>query len=809
MDRRLFKQLMNSRIVMLDGATGSNLMRAGMPVGVCPEQWILDNPAHIIKLQRDYIKAGTNILLAPTFTANRIKLAEYHLDDKIESINKRLVALSKQAVAAEGYRGYVAGDMTMTGRQLYPIGNLQLDELIDVYKEQAAILAEAGVDLFIVETMMSLAEARAALIAIREVCDLPVMVSMTFNEDGKTLFGSTPEAAIVVLQSLGADAVGINCSTGPNEMIPLVERMRAYAKVPVFAKPNNGMPELIDGETQYTMTPEEFAGYGRKLVDAGASAIGGCCGTTPKHIAALRKYVRNVDIPEICTSKKHVLASESTVQDIELDGRFLVVGERINPTGKKKLQAELRESRLDLVIQMAEEQTACGADILDVNMGMNGIDELAMMKRAIYEIISVTDRPLCIDSSHVDIIEAALRFYPGRALINSISLEEKKCRPLMRIAAKYGAMCILLPLSDEGLPENLEEKKENIQKLLKIAEEEGVPRDNLIVDGLVATVGANKNAALETLETIAYCRDELELPTICGLSNISFGLPERINVNTAFLTMAIASGLTMAICNPGQAMLMNAALSADLLLAKKESDNIYVERVVPVASDTVQSASKADAAGDITGSKVYVDVVKGNKGAILEDVKEMLATGANPQDIIDHELIPAVNKVGELFEQKKYFLPQLIAGATVMDMAIEHITPLLNIDENSEGKGTVIMATVEGDIHDIGKNLVVLMLKNYGYKVIDLGKDVPKETIIEAAKEYNADIIGLSALMTTTMMRMKDVVELVRNNHLPYKVIIGGAVVSQSFADEIGADGYSKDANEAVKLVDRLLTEES
>lgn len=807
MDRRLFKQLMNSKIIMLDGATGSNLMRAGMPVGVCPEQWILDNPAHIIKLQRDYIKAGTNILLAPTFTANRIKLAEYHLDDKIELINKRLVALSKQAVAAEGYRGYVAGDMTMTGRQLYPVGNLQLEELIDVYKEQAAILAEAGVDLFIVETMMSLAEARAALIAIREVCDLPVMVSMTFNDDGKTLFGSTPEAAVVVLQSLGADAVGINCSTGPNEMIPLVERMYAYAKVPVFAKPNNGMPELIDGETQYTMTPEEFAGYGRKLVDAGASAIGGCCGTTPKHIAALRKYVRNVDVPEICTLKKHVLASESAVQDIELDGRFLVVGERINPTGKKKLQAELREGRLDMVIQMAEEQTACGADILDVNMGMNGIDELSMMKRAIYEIIGVTDRPLCIDSSHVDIIEAALRVYPGRALINSISLEEKKCRPLMRIAAKYGAMCILLPLSDKGLPENPEEKKENIRELLKIAEEEGVSGDNLIVDGLVATVGANRHAALETLETIAYCRDELGLPTICGLSNISFGLPERINVNTAFLIMAIASGLTMAICNPGQAMLMNAAISADLLLAKREADNTYVECVIPLTSDAVQHKSGMEtnpAVGDITGSKVYVDVVKGNKGAILDDVKEMLASGADPQEIIDNELIPAVNTVGELFEQKKYFLPQLIAGATVMDMAIAHITPLLNIDDNSEGKGTVVMATVEGDIHDIGKNLVVLMLKNYGYKVIDLGKDVPKETIIEAAEKYKADIIGLSALMTTTMMRMKDVVELVRKKHLPYKVIIGGAVVSQSFADEIGADGYSKDANEAVKLVDRL-----
>lgn len=814
MDRRLFKQLMNSKIIMLDGATGSNLMLAGMPVGVCPEQWILDNPSHIIKLQRDYIKAGTNILLAPTFTANRIKLAEYHLDDKIESINKSLVALSKQAVAAEGYRGYVAGDMTMTGKQLYPVGNLALEDLIDVYKEQAAILVEAGVDLFIVETMMSLAEARAALIAIREVCDLPVMVSMTFNEDGKTLFGSTPESAIVVLQSLGADAVGINCSTGPNEMVPLIERMCSYAKVPVFAKPNNGMPELIDGETQYTMTPEEFASYGIKLVDAGARAIGGCCGTTPKHIAALRKYVRNANIPETCEIKRHVLASESAVQDIDLNGKFLVVGERINPTGKKKLQAELREGKLDMVIRMAEEQTECGADILDVNMGMNGIDELDMMKRAIYGIIGVTDRPLCIDSSHVDIIEAALRIYPGRALINSISLEEKKCRPLMRIAAKYGAMCILLPLSDKGLPENLDEKKENIQKLLEIAEEEGVPRDNLIVDGLVATVGANKKAALDTLETIAYCKNELGLPTICGLSNISFGLPERINVNTAFLTMAIASGLTMAICNPGQAMLMNAALSADLLLAKKESDNIYVERVIPVNSDMVQLKADSQsltisASGDIAGSKVYMDVVKGNKGTILDDVKEMLAAGAKPQEIIDYELIPAVNKVGELFEQKKYFLPQLIAGATVMDMAIEHITPLLNIDKNSESKGTVIMATVEGDIHDIGKNLVVLMLKNYGYKVIDLGKDVPKETIIEAAEKNNADIIGLSALMTTTMMRMKEVVELVHKNHLPYKVIIGGAVVSQNFADEIGADGYSKDANEAVKLVDRLLTEES
>ncbi len=806
MTKDLFKRLFDSRIVILDGATGSNLMKAGMPVGVCPEKWILDNPKHLIKLQSDYIKAGTNILLAPTFTANRIKLSEYGLENDIADINKKLVALSKEAVASQGFRGYVAGDMTMTGKQLKPVGTLDLDELIDVYKEQAEILVDAGVDLFLVETMMSLAEARAALIAIKEVCDLPVMVSMTFGEDGKTLFGSTPEAAIVVLQSLGADAVGINCSTGPKEMLPLLKNMLEYAKVPVFVKPNNGMPELVDGKTEYIMTAEEFAAYGRELVDAGARAIGGCCGTTPKHIELLKRQVRNTSPVLTECSKKRVLASESHVQNIDLNGNFIVVGERINPTGKKKLQQELREGKFDMVVSMAEEQTLAGAKILDINMGMNGIDESDMMKKAIFEVMSVTNVPLCIDSSHVDIIEEALRLYPGRALINSIPLEEKKCRPLMRIAAKYGAMCILLPLSDKGLPESLEEKKDIINKLLQIADEEGVSRDDIIIDGLVTTVGANKYAAIETLETIRYCKHELGLPTICGLSNISFGLPERININTAFLTMAIANGLTMAICNPGQAQIVNGALASDLLLAKVDSDNEYVEKVVAV-TQTTDIAAKQDT--NITeDSKIYVDVVKGNKSSIVQDVKEALENGALPQSIIDNDLIPAVNKVGELFENKKYFLPQLIAGATTMDMAIEYLTPYLNTDTAKEKKATVVMATVEGDIHDIGKNLVVLMLKNYGYNVIDLGKDVKKDTIIDTAIKNNAKIIGLSALMTTTMMRMKDVCDEIKSRGLDIKVIVGGAVVSQNFADEISADGYSKDANEAVKVVDRLLTEE-
>ncbi|MBE5943916.1 MAG: 5-methyltetrahydrofolate--homocysteine methyltransferase [Lachnospiraceae bacterium] len=806
MNRIQFRNLLENRIVMLDGATGSNLMAAGMPVGVCPEKWILDNPNHLIKLQREYIKAGSNILLAPTFTANRIKLAEYGLDKDIVDINTRLVALSKEAIAKEGYRGYVAGDLTMTGRQLAPMGNMELDELIDVYKEQAEILVKAGVDLFVVETMMSLAEARAALIAIKEVCDLPVMVSMTFNEDGKTLFGQTPESAVVVLQSLGADAVGINCSTGPLEMISLIKRMMEYANVPVFAKPNNGMPELIDGKTQYTMTPEEFSKYGRMIVDAGARAVGGCCGTTPKHIAALKCLVRNIVPGELKKSNRLVLASEYKVQDICLHGKFLVIGERINPTGKKNLQEELRNGKMDMVISMAEEQVEKGAKILDINMGMNGIDEGAMMKRAITEVMSVVDVPLCIDSSYVDVIEAALRLYPGKALINSISLEEKKCRPLMKLAAKYGAMCILLPLSDKGLPESLEEKKYIITKLLDIAQEEGVARENIVIDGLVTTVGANRYAALETLETIRYCKEELKLPTVCGLSNISFGLPERINVNTAFLTMAINAGLTMAICNPGQAQIVNASLASDLLLAKENAQDDYVAEVIPISQNVETSLSKDKV--DIMGSDIFMDVVKGNKNAIVSDVKKAIDQGKSPQDIIDNELIPAVNKVGELFEQKKYYLPQLIAGATTMDIAIDYITPLLGVRDKTCDKGTIVMATVEGDIHDIGKNLVVLMLKNYGYRVVDLGKDVPKDIIIETAIKEKAGVIGLSALMTTTMMRMKDVVDEVKARKLPFKVVIGGAVVSQNFADEIGAEGYSKDANDAVKLVDRLLTEE-
>ena len=705
----------------------------------------------------------------------------------------------------------------MTGEQLYPLGDLMFEDLVDVYKEQAKIIAEAGADLFVVETMMSLQECRAAVLAIREVCDLPVMVSLTYNEDGRTLYGTDPVTAVVVMQSLGADAVGMNCSTGPEAMLEPIAKMAEYAAIPLLAKPNAGMPELIDGQTVFNVELEEFAEVGKKLVEEGAAIIGGCCGTTPEHIRALKEAVKGIPVKAPLQTKRRMLTSERKSVEITLDGRFMVIGERINPTGKKKLQAELKEGSLNLVRTMALEQEENGASILDINMGMNGIDEKEMMLRTIYEVTSTVDCPLCIDSSHVDIIEAALRIYPGRALINSISLEKEKFEKLLPIAKKYGAMFILLPLSDEGLPKDSAEKHGIIRTIMDEAVRIGMAKEDIIVDGLVATIGANPNAALECFETFSYCKNELELPTACGLSNISFGLPERTYVNTAFLTMAIANGLTMAIANPSQELLMNAAFASDMLLNKKESDIRYIERmnflsekyagmerVMVQKTPAGTSAAGGEIRKESTGSGVFQAVLKGNKEHVLEEVKKMLDGGAKPDEIINEHLIAAINEVGELFDKKKYFLPQLISSANTMKLAIEYLEPMLE-RSNTEAMATIVVATVEGDIHDIGKNLVVLMLKNYGYHVIDLGKDVPADVIVDTAMNEGAKVIGLSALMTTTMMRMKDVVELAKEKGCTAKIVIGGAAITESFSDEIGADGYSKDAAECVKLVERLL----
>lgn len=827
MNIREFKELTEKGLVFLDGATGSNLMKRGMPAGACPEKWILENPQALIGLQREYVKAGTNILYAPTFTANRIKLAEYGLEGHLAKINRQLVALSKEA--AEG-RALVAGDITMTGRQLIPMGDMDFEELIEVYKEQIRVLEEAGADLLVVETMMSLQETRAALIAAKEVCSLPVMATLTFEPDGRTLYGTDGLTAAITLEKLGACAIGANCSTGPDRMLPLIRSIAQAVEVPVIAKPNAGMPSLNSrGETVYNMDADTFASEMIHLVEAGAGILGGCCGTTPEYISKMTMVL--ADKKPVRREKPQgmrYLTSERKTVAFGLDAPFMVVGERINPTGKKALQAQLREGNLDMVLSFAEEQEECGAKLLDVNVGMSGIDEKEMMLKVLDEVTVASSLPLSLDSSHVDVLEAALRKYPGRALINSISAEKEKLEKLLPIAKKYGAMFILLPLSDEGLPADLEEKINIIEEISQKAFEIGMAREDIIVDGLVATVGANPQAAKEVLETIRYCKEK-GFATICGLSNISFGLPERGFVNTAFLTMAIQAGLTMAIANPSQELLMNVAFASDLLMNKEEADTRYIERMAlyrerqPVMAPAVQkkpqqeekasggsqSAPPSSLTQAIPGQQeqVYLDVLKGNRKQIGEHTREAVDAGKAPAAILNDMLLPAINEVGELFDKGKYFLPQLIASAEAMKLSIEYLEPLLATGAQKQKMPVVVIATVAGDIHDIGKNLVALMLKNYGFQVFDLGKDVPRETIIEAAKEHQASIIALSALMTTTMQEMKRVVDYAREQKVKARIMIGGAVITQEYADDIGADGYSRDAAEAVRVAKRLIEE--
>ncbi|MBD5536925.1 MAG: dihydropteroate synthase [Lachnospiraceae bacterium] len=829
MTKQEFAAWAEENIIYLDGATGSNLMKAGMPAGVCPEEWILENEEVFLALQKGYVEAGSHILYAPTFTANRIKLKEYGLQDRLQEMTNGLVSLSKQAA---GGRALIAGDITMTGEQLSPMGKMDFEELVDIYKEQIAALLEAGVDLLVVETMMSLQEARAALIAAKETCSLPVMVTMTFEKDGRTLYGTDALTAAVVLVSLGADAVGANCSTGPAAMCDVIRAMAEAVRIPVIAKPNAGLPFVDgDGSTCYDMQAEDFAEEMKLLLDAGASILGGCCGTTPAYIKELRDNLGTTRGKERkYKAGLRYLSSERKTVSFSLDDSFMVVGERINPTGKKKLQAELREGSMELVKAFAEEQEACGAQILDVNMGMGGIDEKEMMLKALTEIEGVTNLPLSLDSSHISVLEAALRRYPGRALVNSVSYEKEKFENLLPIVKKYGAMFILLPLSDAGLPENLTEKKDIINKILTRAKELGFAKEDIVVDGLVNTVGANKTAALDTLDTIRYCKKE-GLATICGLSNISFGMPERSYVNTAFLTMAVGAGLTMAIANPSQDLMMGCALAADLLLNKEEADMRYIgyadvikeKRLLQEqAQAAVQAAPKismtqaADVKNGMTAAiqegekasarqKLREAVLKGNKSGVVQITKDALAEGAEAKELLDTVLLPAINTVGDYFDSGKYFLPQLIAGAEAMKLSIEVLEPLMLKQSADENMPVVIIATVEGDIHDIGKNLVALMLKNYGFKVVDLGKDVPKEKIIAAAKEHNASIIALSALMTTTMKQMEAVIQYAKEQNVTAKIMVGGAVITEEYANEIGADGYSKDAAEAVKLAGRLM----
>ncbi|ANX02493.1 5-methyltetrahydrofolate--homocysteine methyltransferase [Thermoclostridium stercorarium subsp. leptospartum DSM 9219] len=793
MTKQEFKQMVSDRIVILDGATGTLLQQMGMPAGVCPEKWALENPEALINIQRQYIQSGSDIIYAFTFGANELKLKEFGIDD-VTGINRELVRISKQA--SQG-RVLVAGDMSPTGQLMEPFGSYSFEEIVNAYKKQVIGLLEGGVDLFVIETMMDIQEARAALLAVKETCNLPVIVTMTFERGGYTINGTDPLTALVTLQSLGADAVGCNCSTGPEEMLGIIKKLRPYADVPLVAKANAGMPRLVDGKTVFSMNADEFAAFTEKFIEAGVNLIGGCCGTTPEYIQKISKIAKGRKGSECgCKNKNLIISSSCTTVSVGHDLPVCIIGERINPTGKKKLSEELRKGSMDLVVELARDQSELGAQVLDVNAGLPDIDERETLTKIVKTLSPIVKTPLCLDSSSPEALEATLRIYPGRALINSISAEKRKLERILPIAAKYGAAFILLPVDDVGVPETAEDRIRIVENVYEKAAEYGYTKSDILVDGLVLTVAANQKSCLETLKVIKWSTEEFGANTVIGLSNVSFGLPGRSWINAAFLAMAISHGLSAVIMNVQSEETMHVKRAADALTGRDCNSMNFIKTY---QKQDIPKEERKNKGG------IYDCVVEGRRGEVVELIKSEIAAGMHPAKIVDEYLVPAITRVGELYQERIYFLPQLIQSAETMEAAMNYILPLL--EENSvqvKKKGKIVIATVKGDIHDIGKNMVALMLRNYGFDVVDLGKDVDSEIIIKTAVEEKADIIGLSALMTTTMQEMRVVAEKIRERNINVGLMIGGAPVNEDYAREIGAV-YAKDAYAAVKKAESMV----
>ncbi|MFH1397181.1 MAG: homocysteine S-methyltransferase family protein [Candidatus Omnitrophota bacterium] len=801
--------ILKKRVIILDGATGTELQKQGMPSGVCPEAWCLKNPKVILGIHSSYRQAGADIIYSSTFGANRIKLKQYNLENNLRQINKNLVALAKKAAGA---KALVAGDIGPTGKLIRPSGNLDFEEAIEVFKEQALMLNQAGVDLFVIETMTDIQEARAALIAVRETCNKFVIVTLTFEKNGRTLSGTDPLTALITLQSLGADAVGINCSSGPLEMLKLISKMKPYASVPLVAKPNAGIPKLVGGKTFFGMGSEEFSSYAGAFISSGVNMLGGCCGTTPEHIRRLKLKI--ADKFPVLPLRKSIAALSSMrtsliIEDIKAP---IIAGERINPTGKKKLQKELRRGNFSLVRQIAKDEENEGAILLDVNVGVSGIDEEKVMAKTVAILSTITDLPLVIDSSDIRAVEKAVRFYPGRVLINSISGEKEKLRKWMPLAAKYGSMFILLPLSDKEIPETFQKRKKIIKDIFRKALTFGFTKEDIVIDGLVMSASSHPKVAEETLKTIEWCKNDFKVRSIIGLSNVSFGMPERRLMNAAYLAMAVKRGLTLAIADPAIGKLR---LDPEVSRIIKRSRRVTVEFIryfslIP-ASPAGRRAPKrkAGASKEISlKDKIAQTVIDGNRDEIDNLLRQAVGGGIKPSDIVYKIMIPAITKVGELFEKKEYFLPQLIASAETMKKGFNYLEPKLKKEKNyREKRINIIIATVKGDIHDIGKNIVSLVLQNHGLGILDLGKDVSNQKIVKAIKRYQPQVVGLSALMTTTMVRMKEVVELARSQGLKCIFLVGGAVLNEKYALSIKAM-YARDAVEAANKVIRLIKDE-
>ncbi len=804
-----FRGALRERPLVFDGSMGTMLQKLGLKAGACPDELVLTNPEMILKVHRGYRAAGADILTTNTFGANRLKLKEYGLEGKLAEINSTAAALAREAAGDEAF---VAGDLAPTGAFLEPVGDLSFDEALEIFTEQAAALKEGGADLVIIETMMDIREVKAAIMAAVDV-GLPVAVTMTFDETMRTVLGTSPQSFAVTASALGADLIGANCSLGSEGILKAITAMRAVTDTSLMAQPNAGIPYLKDGVTLFPDSPDEMADFVPAFIEQGVRVFGGCCGTTPEHIAAVGKVFRAGK--QIVIKKKSFGALASRT-DFSLFGSGqppLIIGERINPTGKKTFAVEIRERKISRIRAEARAQTEAGAHALDVNVGVPGVDEVVSMPMAVFAVNENCRLPLVIDSSDPAAMEAGLKAVDGRALVNSISGEEKKLDTILPLAARYGAAVLGLTLDDSGIPDSAEGRLRVAETILKRALQAGLRKEDIIIDCLAMTVSAVPDSALVTLDAIRLVKKELGLATVLGVSNISFGLPARGLVNSYFLSMAIAAGLDSAIINPGTTAMMDAYYSASVLVNK----DVRAERFISYASTRAETVEKAgggvkkaavgtEAPREIKGvkDKLKYAIIDGDTENITALVEEALAEGLPAMDISNNGLIAGLNEVGKLFAANRYFLPQVMCSAETMKLAFVRLKKEFK-EKSGPSLGRVLLATVEGDIHDIGKNIVATLLENHGFEVIDLGKNVPTERILEEAVKQKVDVVGLSALMTTTVMEMDNIIKKLRDKGIKVTTIVGGAVVTEEFSKNIGADEYGGDALSAVEKLKKLM----
>jgi len=791
-----------NNITILDGGMGTLLQRAGLTPGEKPELWNISNPDVIRKIHLDYYNAGSNIVITNTFGANLLKFSE----DELEKIISAAVDNAKWAMdnSASDKEKFIALDIGPLGRLLKPLGDMDFEEAVSIFARTVQIGAEQGVDLIFIETMNDSLETKAAVLAAKENSALPVFVSNAYGEDSKLMTGASPEAMVYMLEGLGADAIGLNCSYGPKEMTDTVSMILETASIPVLFKPNAGLPEEIDGKTVFNVSPDDFAVEVINSVKKGVRIIGGCCGTTPAYIKALSEMVQGLS--PVATEKKNVTAVSSYTKAVVFDKRPILIGERINPTGKKRFKQALIENDIDYILQEGISQQEKGVDILDVNVGLPDIDETEMLKTAVFELQSVSDLPLQIDTSDPIAMEAALRIYNGKALVNSVNGKQESMEAVFPLVKKYGGAVVALTLDENGIPETAEERFKIAEKIVTVAESYGIEKKDIIFDTLAMTISADPNAAKATLKALNMIKDKLGCKTSLGVSNVSFGLPKRDYITSTFFALALSNGLDAAIMNPYSFDMMKTYRSYCALTANDENFADYIKFCENATEEVVTSVAVAKSnSSENASTELQKAIIQGRKDQSAEITKELLKT-VNPLDIVKNDIIPALDTVGKDFEDKKVYLPGLLMSAEAAKFSFEQIKKsMAGSNSATDKKGTIVIATVKGDIHDIGKNIVKLLLENYNFNVIDLGKDVPPEKIVETAIASKAQIVALSALMTTTVSSMADTIALLKEKGAQCKTIVGGAVLTEEYAKKIGADKYAKDAMEGVRYAEQII----